>query len=102
MSVSQLISAGEVMFRTLGNTSTRVVLTFLIIAKKDKPIFFEEIIQLTNITPVGLSRVLKKLIDDDLVTFEIDDYDTRRKIASLTQKGKAFAYEMTKAMEDTK
>ena len=100
-SLLKLTVVNDVMIKYLNNIDITIVGTFLLIASNQKPISYTRLMKKKNLNAVKLSRALKKLIDDDLVTFEIDDHDTRRKIASLTQKGKAFTLELVKAMEDT-
>ena len=100
-SLSKLIRVNSVMTKYLCYSDTVTIQTFLTIASHSKPVSYSRIIKSIKISAVRLSRCLKRLIDDDLVTFEIDDHDTRRKIASLTQRGKAFTLELVEAMEDT-
>lgn len=64
-----------------------------------KPILQSNIIRLSKLDKMTVSKSLKSLIVDGYVKRNEDKYDTRAKVIKLTSKGKALAARLVPAVE---
>ena len=102
MSVSKLISVVHRVEAAIGNHNLRDVKVLLTLwFQANVPVSYQSLLKTLDLSPVGLTRSLKFLQDQQVVELGIDTVDTRRKLVDLTDKGKALKLDIIEIMEDT-